>query len=259
MIREQRLNKIKQFLDKKNIIQVNDVKNLFDVTEMTIRRDLQILEDEGILERIHGGAKRKEQISDRELSHIEKSTLFIEEKKYIAKITSSLINNNDTIYIGAGTTNELIYDYLSVNFAKVITNSLQVFEKFKNDNRFELMLVGGKYRERTGAFVGSFTIDTLKKIRVKKAFIGANGIYNDAIYNYNEEEGDAQSVMLDNAHEKYILCDYSKIDKEDFYSFYKLSSFNALITDKNLDKKLFDKYATYTNIINNSQLLKEDN
>ncbi|MFD1362373.1 DeoR/GlpR family DNA-binding transcription regulator [Lentibacillus salinarum] len=258
MIREQRLNKIKQFLEKNNFIQISDIKEMFNVTEMTIRRDLQFLENEGVLEKIHGGAKRKKEITDRELSHIEKSSLFIEEKKYIAKIASSLINTNDTVYIGAGTTNEFIYDYLDINFAKVITNSLQVFEKFKNDDKFEVILVGGKYRERTGAFVGSFTIDTIKKIRVKKAFIGVNGVYGDAVYNYNDEEGDIQSMMLDNSYEKYILCDHSKIDKEDFYSFYRLSRFNALITDTKLDKSLIDKYSDYTKIINYNEGFKED-
>jgi DeoR family lactose phosphotransferase system repressor len=220
-----------------------------NVTEMTVRRDLKVLEEKGLLIRIHGGAKKKEENLFKELSHNEKRTIHIEEKKYIAKIAGQLVEENDIIYIGPGTTNEMIYDYLNISYAKIITNSMSIFSKFKDDNRFELILIGGRFRPRTDVFVGSFTDELLKKIRVKRAFVGTNGICHDNITTSNEEEGACQRIILDNAAEKYILCDSSKLGKEDFYSFYNIKDITAIITDDKIEQNIKKKYEKSAKII----------
>lgn len=70
-----------------------------------------------------------------------------------------------------------------------------------------------------------------------KAFIGTNGISRNEIYTANEEEGTTQEIVLNNAREKYIVADSSKIDKEDFYMFYNLDEITALITDEKITDK----------------------
>lgn len=250
MLREQRLEKILEMLEENNVIKISNITKKLSVTEMTVRRDLKVLEEKSLLVRIHGGAKRKNETSIRELSHNEKKIMNVEQKKYIASIAASLIEENDTIFIGPGTTNEFIYDFIDISYGKVVTNSIAVFLKFAEDSRFELILAGGKLRTRTGTFVGSFTNDILKKIRVKKAFIGTNGIYENNITTFNEEEGVSQRLILDNAVEKYVLTDSTKFNKEDFYSFYDLNSVTAIITDDQISTSIKKQYEKITDIIN---------
>ncbi|SJZ48777.1 DeoR/GlpR family DNA-binding transcription regulator [Garciella nitratireducens] len=250
MLKDERLKKILEMVQKENIVSISDMSKILGVTEMTIRRDLKILEEKGLIIRIHGGAKKKQEVSFVELSSNEKRVLHVEEKKYVAKLAGKLVQENDIIYIGPGTTNELVYDYITVSYAKVITNSMSVFLKFKDDSRFELILIGGKFRSRTDTFVGNFTNELLKKIRVKKAFIGVNGISNDHIMTANEEEALCQRIIMDNANEVYILCDSSKIGKQDFYSFYDLKDVTAVITDDKIDDTIKKEYENKVKIIN---------
>ncbi|WP_338082282.1 DeoR/GlpR family DNA-binding transcription regulator [Exiguobacterium qingdaonense] len=251
MLKEQRWDRILELVDTKGVVKTTEVTELLGVTPMTARRDLQMLEELGRLERIHGGAKSLNMdrpLSYEELSHVEKKQLRSEEKRSIARKAAELIEENATVFIGPGTTNELIYEYIDVN-ARIFTNSFQVFERFKNDTRFELMLIGGRYRERTGAFVGSFTNDIMSRINVSLAFIGTNGVHNERITTANEEEGACQKIVLDNAQMKYILCDSSKIGRADLFDFYGLDHVDGLITDENVDEATLHHYSSYTEII----------
>lgn len=128
MIREERYRTILSLLEKNDTVQVSELAELFNVTEMTIRRDLQALEDEGLLERVHGGAKKKG-THYIELSNVQKETLNVEEKKHIGKICADLIEDNDTIFIGSGTTSRFILDYLDTKPVMLVTNSIQIFQE----------------------------------------------------------------------------------------------------------------------------------
>lgn len=250
MLRDERLQKIIQTIEKRSIVSISEIGKIFNVTEMTVRRDFDDLTKKGLITRVHGGAKKKQRNEFKELSHNEKREINIDEKKYIAQISASLIKEKDIIYIGPGTTNEMIYDYIDVPYAKIITNSMSIFSRFKDDKRFELLLIGGRFRNRTDVFVGNFTNELLRKIRVKRAFVGANGISEEDITTSNEEEGVCQRIILSNAYEKYILCDSSKIGKKDFYSFYKIKDITALITDNELEQSIKAKYEKKIKIIN---------
>lgn len=249
MLKEQRHELIIESLNRLGIIRVSDLTQKLDATEMTIRRDLQYLEEQGLLIRIHGGARSKDNIRFEELSPNEKRNINIDQKIEVAKIAASLIRENDTIYIGPGTTTEYIYDYINVSSAKVITNCLNIFEKFKYDDRFELILIGGRLRNKTNTFVGSFANEMLERIRVKAAFIGANGVLENNIMTSNEEEGQCQKIIMNNAIERYLICDSSKIEKEDFYTLYNLEDVTALVTDSKIDEELKSKYSKYCKVI----------
>lgn len=249
MLKEERQSIIINLLNEKGIIKVSDITDIINVTEMTIRRDLQELDDKGLLKRIHGGAQLNDSIIETELSHNEKQTININAKIDIAKKISELINDGDSVFLGTGTTIELVYDYLKASYLKIVTNSIHVFNKFVNDQRYELILIGGSYRNRTGAFVGSITNDILSKIKINKAFIGVNGICNNTVSNYNEDEGMIQSTVLNNSSERYIIADSTKLDKNDFYHFYNLDDTTAIITDSNISDENLERYSQYTKII----------
>lgn len=250
MLKDQRLETIKSILDSHGIVEVAHLTEKLGVTEMTVRRDLKYLEEEGILQRIHGGAKLPESLALKELSHDEKQMINIDEKIQIAKHICNLIEDEDTIFLGPGTTLELVYDYLTVLPMRVVTNSIHVFNKFKQNSMYDLILIGGSYRPRTGAFVGSIANQALSQLRVRKCFIGVNGINANHLYTANEEEGTTQSIILDNAQERFVVADFSKIHKEDFFSFYNLDEASAVITDDRLTPDKKKDLEKYTRVIN---------
>ncbi|EPH98331.1 transcriptional regulator, DeoR family [Enterococcus faecalis 13-SD-W-01] len=244
MMKEERQKQILQLLDLYKIVKVSDIREKLNVTEMTVRRDLQDLEDQGLLIRVHGGAKsiEKGEMTSAELSHIEKQTINLEAKKEIAQLIAQEIKEGDTVFLGSGTTIELVYDFMETKYAKIVTNSIYVFEKFKNDPRFDLVLIGGTYRPKTGAFVGTIANDFVSTIHVNKAFIGVNGICENSVYNSNEDEGLSQSVILNSAQIKYIVADHTKFNKRDFYRFYDLNNIDHLITDSQTSTDVLEAY-----------------
>lgn len=251
MLREQRHEIILEALDKFGIIKVTDLTEKLKATEMTIRRDLRFLEEKSLLIRIHGGARSLDGAKFEELSPNEKRNINIDNKIEVAKIAASLVKNNDNIYIGPGTTTEHISDHIKSSNVKIITNCLSIFEKCKDNEQFEVILVGGRLRHKTNTFVGSFANEILNRIRVNKTFIGANGISENNIMTSNEEEGESQKIMLSNSIERYLVCDHTKFEKEDFYTLYKLDDITAIVTESNLDNDLKDKYSKYCKIIHN--------
>lgn len=249
MLKEERHTYLINSLNEKQVIRVNEIKKDLDVTDMTIRRDLDELESQGILVRVHGGAKLVSGERQSELSHIEKQELNLSEKKEIAKKMANEIKSGDVIFLGTGTTVELLDQFIEVKDIKIITNSLYVFNKFKNNHDYDLVLVGGTYREKTGSFVGTIANDTVKSLHVHKAFIGVNALTETSVFNANEEEGVTQKLILDNASVKYIVSDDSKFNKRDFYNFYDLTNIDYLITNSNVDKSLLEQYQKNISII----------
>jgi DeoR family lactose phosphotransferase system repressor len=250
MLKEQRYEFILENLNKFGTIKVADLTQKLKATEMTIRRDLKYLEEQNLLIRIHGGARSKQSNRVEELSPNEKRGINADKKIETAKIAASLIKENDIVYLGPGTTTEYMCDYINASSIKVITNCLNIFEKLRYDDRIELILIGGRLRNKTNTFVGSFANHLLEGIRVKLAFIGANGVLENHIMTSNEEEGKCQQIIMNNALKRYLVCDSSKIEREDFYTLYKLEDLTALVTDSSLDEDLKEKYSKYCKIIN---------
>lgn len=131
----------------------------------------------------------------------------------------------------------------------IVTNSLPIFEKLKERANLDLILIGGRYRAKTQTFVGQFANNLLKEIKVSKAFIGANGIDGHNVTTSNEEEGNGDAIILNNAISKYIVADNSKFDSYSFYSFYRLDNLSAVVTDDNIAPKVKEKYSTYIEIL----------
>lgn len=252
-MKEKRHEIILELLKQDGVVKVSELVDILDVTEMTIRRDLKELENNKSLIRIHGGARKVEiellTSSSMELSHRQKRDLYLNEKQQIARIIAENILENETVFLGSGTTIELVHDYLTINRAKIITNSIYVFDKFKYDDRFELILTGGSYRSKTGSFTGTIANDFLSTINVQKAFIGVNTINNYAVFNANEDEGVVQRTILNNAREKFIIANNNKFNKLDFYQFYDIREADYLITDNNLPQSLEEYYSEWVKVL----------
>ena len=248
-MKESRHQIILKELEQNGVVSVKRLKQMLDVTDMTIRRDLIDLEKQDLLIRVHGGAHKKVPENFQEASHTEKTTINVEEKKTIARKCADLIADGDTVFIGSGTTTSFISDYLADKTVSVVTNSLPIFETLKDNPKLDLILIGGRYRMKTQTFVGQFANKLLKEIKVAKAFIGVNGVDGHNVTTANEEEGNGNEIILNNAVEKYIVADNSKFDQYSFYTFYHLDDVNAIVTDDQLGQDLREKYQAFTEIL----------
>ncbi|MDO5048121.1 MAG: DeoR/GlpR family DNA-binding transcription regulator [Anaerococcus sp.] len=249
MLKEKRHELILKDLDNYGFTQVSKLKDLLSVTDMTVRRDLKELEEQNLLIRVHGGAKSLEKALPREFSNEEKMLKNKDKKEYIGKLIANTIKDGEIVFLGAGTTIEYASEFLEGKQCRIYTNSLYLFNKLNKIKSIKLNLVGGEFREITGAFVGSMAIDFAKKTTFSKAFIGVNGIDEGLAYTYSVDEGLLQEIILDNAKKAYIIADSSKIGRKDFYSFYEIKN-SQLISDKYMsrdDKNIIKKYTKLIN------------
>ncbi|MEQ7196533.1 DeoR/GlpR family DNA-binding transcription regulator [Enterococcus avium] len=256
MLKTERQRSILAMCDRYGTITVKFIQEVLNVSDMTIRRDLEELAQKKKLLRVHGGAQKIDylemstSIEANELSHTEKKKLHTKEKEYIAKNAAAHINQeDDTIFLGSGTTIELMTRYIKPSSLRIVTNSLPVFNLLSEIKRFELYLIGGLYREKTGAFVGSIANEAVQKIGIKKAFVGVNGLKGSEVLNFSIEEGTLQKIVLDNAAEKCLVSDANKFDHSDFYNFYDLRKIDKLFTDSTLSAELKSYYQQFTKII----------
>ncbi|KKF41037.1 DeoR/GlpR family DNA-binding transcription regulator [Streptococcus uberis] len=250
MLKRERLLKIIDKVNTNGIITVNEIMQHLKVSDMTARRDLDELEKAGKLVRIHGGAQSiSSPIKKLEKSNTEKLNVQTKEKKEIASFAANLINDGETIFIGPGTTLEFFAEQLIDKTIRIVTNSLPVFDILKNSDSIDLILIGGEYRNITGAFVGSLTNQTISTLKFSKAFIGCNGIYQNDIATYNESEGQIQRIALNNAIEKILLVDNQKFNAYDFSVFYQLDQIDKTITDSRIQPEVFNDYKERTQLI----------
>ncbi|RZI03270.1 DeoR/GlpR transcriptional regulator [Staphylococcus condimenti] len=238
------LNKIKQ----SKSVSVKELSEEMHVVPMTIRRDLKELEQKSLLVRVHGGAVDSSTFYN-ELANEEKQQLNSENKRVIAEKASRLIQNGDIIFIGSGTTNEAINQYIKEMKLHIITNSLYIFEQYKDIENMDVVLIGGRYRKKTGSFIGHLAISMLKNLHIDKAFIGVNGIIDDEATTANEEEGNANELILSQSTEKYLVSDSSKFNTRAFTPFYKVRDLDAIITDSAISSEVEDYYSKLTKIL----------
>ena len=227
MLKQEKLDRILETVNTKGTITVKEIMTSLDISDMTARRYLQELADKDLLVRVHGGAEKQE----------------------IAKFAGHLVEERETIFIGPGTTLEYFARELPIDNIRVVTNSLPVFLILNERKLTDLILIGGNYRDITGAFVGTLTLQDLASLQFSKAFVSCNGIKEHAIATFSEEEGEVQKIALQNANKKYLLADHSKFDKFDFYTFYNIADIDTIISDSKLNDKTLKALEKETQII----------
>ncbi|MBO3445537.1 DeoR/GlpR family DNA-binding transcription regulator [Clostridium sp. CCUG 7971] len=249
MLKRERLVKILNKINNQGIVTVNEIINDINVSDMTVRRYLDELDKSGKIIRIHGGAQSISYAIDQELSHSEKLNLQIDEKEQIAKVAASYIHDGDTVFLGPGTTIELLAHHLIDKRIRIVTNNYPVFDILKQSISADIIITGGDFRKNTGALVGPIANSTLKNLNFTKAFVSSNGIHNEDISTYSVEEGEAQRIALNNSRTKYLVADNKKLNKDDFYVFYDLHDIDYLITDYTISKEVKQHYEQYVDII----------
>ena len=247
-MKEKRIDKILQMLKLNSAVGTAELSKILNVAESTVRRDLNQLEKIGLLKKVHGGAVKLENQVIFEMSYSEREELNLKLKEQVAKKAAGYINDNDTIFIGPGTTTEMVLKYIKTKNNTIITNSLSAFSKYSS-LPYKLIIAPGYLRTETSAVIGTFTNNFLKKINVDIAFSGANCINDSQLMSSNEEEGTAQEIILNNAKKRFLLVDSTKFETKSFFTFYSAENLDAIITDNEINSKIKNKYKKFCKVL----------
>ncbi|MRH42047.1 DeoR family transcriptional regulator [Aquibacillus halophilus] len=228
MLTTERYQIILQQLDRNNTLKIQELVDLTASSESTIRRDLSELEIQGKLIRIHGGATKKQPISQ-ELSYPEKTNQNIVEKKAVASYAASLVNNGDCIYLDAGTSTFEMIPFLAEKQVTVVTNGLTHLDALC-DYKISTYLLGGFVKHTTRALVGYGAQTSLNNYRFDKCFLGVNGIH--PVYGFTTP--DPEEVMIKKAalllsQQAFVLADSSKLNQVSFAKIAELDDATIII------------------------------
>lgn len=237
---EERQARIAQLVLNAGRVNVAELAATFDITKETVRRDLGLLEDSGMLRRVHGGAVAADRSSTSEQSLGSRQTQHEGEKNRIARKALGLVPAAGTgsILLDAGTTTEQLSGLLTERPAAsnegllIITNAVPIAERISNSADLALEMIGGRVRGLTRASVGPEAVARLDNLRPDIAFIGANGIHaRFGLSTPDALEAAVKSAMVRCARRVVVLADSSKLDEETLVRFAALSEVDTLITD----------------------------
>lgn len=252
-MKRERLARIYSIIEERGIVSVSNIIEELNVSDMTVRRDLDELESMGKLVRFRGGAHSLHYDFDREIPS-QKSQPNQEEPSRsnlyrIAEYAASLISEGDTVYLGAGKTLELLASQLLGRKVQVITNSLDVFAVFARGKSAQCILVGGEYNPERQIFAGGLSNRMMSDLNCKIAFITCTGLNNDQISAGSASEGEIQTIALNHSPRRYLLVSSEKFGRQDFYIFYHLYNIDGLITDSALKPDLKEYYGQFVSMI----------
>lgn len=213
-------------------ITVLDLCKKLNVSSVTIRKDLQFLEDSGLVYRTHGGATSQNPYqTDRTV--FEKEKIHETEKLAIARAASKLVINNDSIIIGSGTTTQFFARELAPHHnLTVVTSALNVtLELIKHDS-VEVIQLGGAVRKTSTSVTGHYAHGTLDHFFCSKLFLGVDGIDIDfGISTTNAQEAMLNMKMIDAAQQVIVLADSSKFGRKSFGKIVDFSRIDMVISD----------------------------
>ncbi|BAH81311.1 MULTISPECIES: DeoR/GlpR family DNA-binding transcription regulator [Streptococcus] len=197
-----------------NYVALEDLMQLLDSSESTVRRDLGELEQEGRLHRVHGGAELFHSLQE-ELSNQEKSVKNSQIKQALAQKASRFVYDNDVIFIDAGTTTEFLLPFLQGKNVTVVTNSIHHATRLV-DLSIKTIIIGGYVKQTTDASIGSVALEQIRQMNFDKAFLGMNGVDEAYLTTPDMEEAVIKKAVIANAKVSYILVDGTKIGQVSF-------------------------------------------
>ncbi len=253
--RDKRIQEMALFLKLNNACSIKELSNKFNVSEMTVRRDLYILESRKIVRFIHGGAVFNPEY-DPQLAGEQKPQQYYgsnylfnqqivknkEEKTAIAKKAATLIEPDETVMIDSGTTMSYLCREIDNNFPfTAICWSLNVLVELSKKPNCRLISYGGYFHAETVMFENPYPSEFVKYTRASKVFISAGGIHPDlGITCPKSYESGTKQIALQSSKTSILLVDSSKFGKIASTHFANLEDFDIIITDTKVDETLHD-------------------
>lgn len=223
---------IKQIVQAKGFVTIEQLAREFGVTPQTIRRDINALSKAGEIQRFHGGAGMSS--STENVAYNERKIICFQEKRKIAQMVAEQIPNNASLFINIGTTTEAIAQALVHHKRlRVITNNLNVATILSSNENFEVIVAGGLVRHRDGGLIGEATIDFIQQFKVDYGIIGISGIDLDGtLLDFDYREVRAARAIIDNSRKVFLAADHTKFGRNAMVRLGNISEIGSLFTDQ---------------------------
>ncbi len=236
MVAALRRSQIISELSRARSLKVADLSARLGVSEVSIRRDLQILEDLGLLKRVHGGAVLSSDLGVDEARSIRRLQNR-EKMERIGRAAAKLVQSGDRLIIDSGKTplqvaRQLVAERLTLAGLTIITASLPIVSEVGNHPGISLILLGGVYLPNYNIVVGPQTIDNLNNLHADKLFLGTDGLtFSQGITTANILEAEIDRAMVKASSEVIVVSDSDKIGLIGLATIMPLTCINKLVTD----------------------------
>lgn len=235
----ERQSKILKLLGRDDLTSVKDLSSRLRVSSVTIRQDLNFLESEGLLKRVHGGAvlEDADDLSSRLGFNYDK-------KLRIARKAASLVNEGETILIESGSTNALLArELIRKKNVTLITTNVFIARQFRKNEQTSIILLGGIYQRGSESLVGKITKVCLDQINFDKAFIGIDGYTTETGFTLRDLfRAEISSYIIKKSCEVTIVSDSSKFGKKELTNICYPADINHIATDNDLDPQYKDDF-----------------
>lgn len=242
----QRQTLILERVREQGAVRVSDLVQALGVSDMTVRRDLELLHERGLIEKVHGGAAAIEGSSLFEPGFSVKSTLMQAEKTLIAAAAAALVVPGTAIAISAGTTTFALARRLTdVPGLTVLTNSVPVADVLYKDGRpDQTVILSGGVRTPSDALVGPFAVEVIRSLHVDTVFMGTHGMYSRSGFTTpNILESETNRALIEAGRRLIVLADSTKWGVIGISSVARLEESDTIVSDSGLDSAARDELA----------------
>ena len=233
LIPNPRQSGVLDLLRERNMITVEELADRFGVTLQTVRRDVRLLSDAGLLARFHGGIRMPISTTEN-IGYRQRKTLNEQAKQRIALTVARQVPNGCSLILNIGTTTEAIAAALSQHKGlRVITNNLNVAAILADNADCEVIVTGGVVRPRDRGLLGEATVDFIRKFRVDIGVIGISGIEADGtLRDYDYREVKVARTIVEHSREVWLAADHSKFNRPAMVELARLDEIDRFYTDQ---------------------------
>jgi DeoR/GlpR family transcriptional regulator of sugar metabolism len=231
--------KLRELIRQHGFVSVPDLRAAMDVSESTIRRDLESLEEAGEAKRTHGGvfftgpSATVRQFQSQRAGDDETW----DKKRRIAVAAATLVEDHDTLLLDGGSTTYELARQLVGRPLQIVTNSLPVANLFSTQDAVDLVLLGGAIHHRTGVTHGPYTDHMLQSINVQKAFLSVAGVNAKGFFNSNMLLVETERCMMRAADRTIIVADSTKFGRSSLARMCEWNEIDTLVVDNGLNNE----------------------
>lgn len=235
MLVDERRTRLLEVVRTRRFASLPELVQELQVSESTVRRDLEFLEDQGAAKRIHGGVLYAG--SSPKFAHFDQQDpAEWEDKRAIARAAVNLIGDGESVLLDGGSTTYEVARLLVGRRLHVVTNSLPVANLLSADNQCDLVFLGGNICTRSGVAMGPLTNRMIQSIRVQKTILSVAGINEEGFFNNNLLLVETERVMLQAADEVIVVAGSSKLGRQSLTHLCPLGDIRRLVVDAGIDE-----------------------
>jgi DeoR/GlpR family transcriptional regulator of sugar metabolism len=251
-MRTQRLRDITCLIAQEEMVPFSTLCQKFGMSSATMRRDLSDLESQGLIKRVHGGA-RSVQIGPivSEPPYNKRLVQNVKEKRRIAQHAMGYIHNGDIIFLDSSTTMSELAKLLALSDLKimVITNDIHIGCILQDCRNIELLIIGGLVRSTFYSTRGIFAENMLSQLRANTFFMAVDAIHPEyGARIFHVDEINCKRLMIERSREQYVLCDHTKFYESAALQVCPITSINKIITNDALEDEVLDRFKQFNHL-----------